>query len=276
MKTITYYFLFLFIFSFSIRIHANDNVRIYELDCGHINFKELSYFSDTGDYDGKKGQMKVSCFLIKHPKGWLMWDTGLTQTLMGKPDTNVIGATESVLTGLESQLKILGLNFSDIKLVSFSHMHADHSGNADLFKSSTWILQQKEFDYATRVPPPIGMDPKNYSKLKDTKKILIDGDYDVFGDGLVKLFATPGHTPGHQSLIINLKKSGHLIFAGDTYHFNASRKYKRVPIFNTSRAETIASIDRIDQMAKSKKAKIIIQHETHPDFKFPAFPLYLE
>lgn len=251
-------------------------LSIYKLECGHIDFKELSYFSDTGDYDGKSGQMNVPCFLIRHPKGWFMWDTGLSQDLLGKPSTNVIGATESVTVRLETQLKQLGLNYSDINFVSFSHMHADHSGNADLFRNATWILQKKEFDYATRTPSPIGIDSKRFGQIKDVKKILIDGDHDVFGDGSVKLFATPGHTPGHQSLLVHLKKSGYIIFAGDLYHFTASKLYKRVPIFNTSRAETLASIERVDTLAKNKKARIIIQHETKDSVVFPTFPLFLD
>lgn len=220
--------------------------------------------------------MSVWCYLIKHPKGYLMWDTGLTQALIGKPATNVIGATESVTSSLENQLKELGLNFNDINFVSFSHMHADHSGNADLFKNSTWILQQKEFDYATRSPAPIGIDPKNFSTMNEAKKVMIDGEYDVFGDGTIKLFATPGHTPGHQSLIVHLKKAGNIIFAGDLYHFTASKLYKRVPIFNSSRAETLASMDRISKLAKSKKAKVVIQHEKESEVKFPVFPQYLD
>lgn len=274
MKTIIQ-FILIFI-SYSTLAFSNENIRIYRLDCGQINFPELSYFSDTGEYDGKSGKMSVQCFLIKHPKGWLMWDTGLTEEFLNKPSTNIIGATETVSLSLEEQLKGIGISFADINYVGFSHMHADHSGNADLFKNSTWIMQKKEFDFATKIPTPIGMNPAKYKSINEVKKNLLEGDSDVFGDGSVQVLSTPGHTPGHQSLMVKLKKEGFLIFAGDLYHFNASRWYKRVPIFNSSRAETLASIDRLERLAKTKKARIVIPHETKSDIIFPQLPGYLE
>lgn len=249
------------------------SVRLYKLDCGQIDFKDLSFFSDTGDFDGKSGKMVVSCYLIKHPKGILMWDTGLTENLIGKPATNVIGATESVQLKLEEQLKAIGLGFKDITHVSFSHFHADHAGNANLFKDSTWILQKKELNFIKG--SPIGVIPELFSKISEVARIEVDGDYDVFGDGSVKLLFAPGHTPGHQVLALELKRGNYLL-AGDLYHLEHSREKKLVPVFNPSRAETLASIDRVEKYAKVKKAKVIIQHGPVSSLQVPALPKYLD
>lgn len=269
-------FTFLFFLLLSKISYADENIRIYKLNCGYIQFKEIGYFSDTGDYDGKSGNINVPCYLIKHPKGNLIWDTGLSMSLMGKPNVNVIGATESVSKDLEQQLKQIGIGLQEIKYVAFSHLHADHAGNADLFKTSTWLIQKKEYDFATHTPAPIGINQLNFASIEKVTKNLLEGDYDVFGDGSVKIIFTPGHTPGHQSLLLNLKKSGNVILAGDLYHFKTSQKKRRIPIFNYSRAETLASIDRIETLAKIKNAKIIIQHEIKNGIEFPELPGYLE
>lgn len=255
---------------------ANESIRMYRLNCGNIDFKDLSYFSDTGDYDGHAGELVVPCYLIKHPKGWLMWDTGLPEALIGKPNINMLGAKETVATTIESQFKVIGISMKDINFVSFSHLHGDHAGNANLFKGATWIMQKKELSFALMTPPPPGINPELFSALKTVKKIEADGDYDVFGDGTVKLLIAPGHTPGHQVLSITLAKKGTYILAGDLYHLDYSRKHHLVPIFNTSRAETLASIDRIEKLAKVKKATVITQHEPKDEKLFPALPKYLE
>jgi N-acyl homoserine lactone hydrolase len=251
-------------------------IRLYRLSCGNINFPDLSSFSDTGDYDGHSGEMVVPCYLIKHPKGWLMWDTGLPEALIGKSNINMLGAKETVSATIESQLKTIGVSLKDITFVSFSHMHGDHAGNANLFKDATWILQKKELSFALAAPPPPGIDPELFSALKTAKKIEVDGDYDIFGDGTVKVLIAPGHTPGHQVLNVTLRKNGTYILAGDLYHFDFSRKHHLVPIFNSSRAETLASIDRIEKLGKNKKAKVITQHEPKDAKLFPELPKYLE
>ena len=277
MKTTYRIFLTVFIiFATTAASASTEGLRLYQLNCGHIDFKDLSFFSDTGDYDGHSGEMVVPCYLIKHPQGWLMWDTGLPESLIGKPNINILGAKETVSTTIESQLKLIGITVKDIHFVSFSHLHGDHAGNANLFKDATWILQKKELAFATATPPPPGINPEQFSLLKSVKKIEIDGDYDVFGDGSVKFLIAPGHTPGHQVLNVNLKKKGPYILAGDLFHLDNSRKHHLVPIFNTSRAETLASINRIEGLAKIKKAKVITQHEPQAEKLFPALPKYLD
>jgi glyoxylase-like metal-dependent hydrolase (beta-lactamase superfamily II) len=98
----------------------------------------------------------------------------------------------------------------------------------------------------------------------------------VFGDGSVRILKAPGHTPGHQVLEIKMKKSGTVILSGDLYHLRGNRMYRRVPIFNYERADTLASIDRIERIIKNTKARFVIQHDL-ADFKLlPKFPAYLD
>ena len=258
---------------------AADGVRLYALDCGRLAFKDMGIFNDTGEYDGTVGKLTASCYIIKHPKGVLLWDTGLGDKLAEMPQgMDLFGGLihESVPVTLASQLKELGLAPADITYVAFSHLHGDHAGNANLFASSTWILNAKEIAWATTTPPPIGVDPTVFSGYKTAKTQMIDGDYDVFGDGSVKILRAPGHTPGHSVLQLKLKKSGAVILSGDLYHVHANRDFQRVPVFNDNRADTLASMSRIEKIVKNTHARFVIQHNEEDFAKLPKFPAYLD
>src|SRR5206468_1299022 len=97
-------------------------------------------------------------------------------------------------------------------------------------------------------------------------------DKDVFGDGTVVILRTPGHTPGHQSLLVRLKQTGPVILSGDAVHFHENLENDGVPSFNYDRAQTIASIDRIKAIQKNLHATVIIQHDPRDIGKLPAFP----
>ena len=258
---------------------AGPDVRLYTLDCGRLEFKDMGIFADTGEYDGTPGKLTASCYVIKHPKGVLVWDTGLGDKIAEMPQgLDLFGGLihESVPVTLASQLKQMGLAPADITYVAFSHLHGDHAGNANLFTGSTWILNAKEIAWATATPPPLGVDPSVFSGYKTAKTQMIDGDYDVFGDGSVRILKAPGHTPGHAVLEVKLQKSGVVILSGDLYHVHENRSFERVPIFNDSRADTLASMARIEKIVKNTHARFVIQHNAEDFAKMPKFPAYLD
>ena len=90
---------------------------------------------------------------------------------------------------------------------------------------------------------------------------LINGDTDVFGDGSVTLISTPGHTPGHQSLLVHLKNSGFIILSGDIVHLEENFEQNIVPSLNTDKARSIASMDKVRRMIAAYKAKLFINHD---------------
>ncbi|WP_160164636.1 N-acyl homoserine lactonase family protein [Pedosphaera parvula] len=239
------------------------------MDGGQITFNDMAPFSDTGEFDGKVGHLSDMCILVAHPKGWLLWDTGVQPK---KYD----GFEFTRKRTLSSQLADIGLKPEDITYLAFSHFHFDHTGNANEFLSSTWILQNKELQWANSQPTPFGVDPSTFSQSEKVKKQMIDGDHDVFGDGKVKILSAPGHTPGHEVLLIKLDSGKNLIFAGDLYHQSLSRDKRLVPAFNISRADTLASIDRVNRIAKNLNAKLFIQHEKSNFDMLPSFPKYLK
>lgn len=252
-------------------------VRLYTLDCGHVDAKNLGPFSDTGEYDGKPGALADPCFVIRHPKGILLWDTGLNDKMAENKDGVDNGDFHmSMPKTLASQLDALKLTPADITYVAFSHFHFDHTGNANQFAASTWILNKAELAWASAEPAPFGVDASSFSNYKTVKTQMIDGDYDVFGDGSVRILKAPGHTPGHQALEVKLKKAGVVMLGGDLYHLRSNRQFRRVPVFNTERADTLASMDRIEKITSNTKARLVVQHDP-VDFKaLPKFPAYLD
>jgi N-acyl homoserine lactone hydrolase len=254
-----------------------DSVRVYALDCGTIDFKDMAFFADTGEYDRKPGKLVDVCYLIRHPKGDLLWDLGLGDDLAKQAGgtTNEMGIHTQVDHTLVDQLQALQLQPADIGYVAFSHFHFDHTGNANLFAKATWIVNRRELAWASSTPTPIAVNPTSWSAIKTAKTQLVDLDHDVFGDGTVRILRAPGHTPGHQVLMLTLKKAGTVILSGDLYHTLANERAKRIPVFNDSRADTLASIDRVAKLTANTKARFFVQHAPEDFAAFPKFPLYL-
>jgi N-acyl homoserine lactone hydrolase len=253
-------------------------LRLYVLDCGHADFKDMGGFSDTGEYDGKPGEIAVPCFLIRHPKGDLLWDTGLGDRFAATKEGSdaAPGVHVRVPKTLVAQLQSLGLEPKAVNYVAFSHLHWDHTGNANEFPDSIWILNRAELTAALSLPPPGGVLPETWNAYKNAKTETIDGDYDVFGDGTVMILRAPGHTPGHQVLKLKLQKSGTVILSGDLYHLRANRQFKRVPVYNTNRADTLASMSRVDTILKNTGGRLIVQHDPRDFRALPVPPAFLD
>ncbi|HEY1139115.1 MAG TPA: N-acyl homoserine lactonase family protein [Lysobacter sp.] len=254
------------------------NVRVYALDCGRIEFKDLGNFSDTGEYDGKPGTLAEPCFLIRHPKGDLLWDTGLGDHFAATPGGAEVrpGVRAIVDTRLIAQLKQIGVAPADIEFLSFSHFHWDHTGNANAFTRSTWLLSRREVDALEGPHLPPNVKPDTLSARTQAKVELVDLDRDVFGDGTVKILRANGHTAGHQVLQLKLAKAGTVILSGDLFHTRENYEQDRMPVFNDSRGETLGSIDRIKRILKNTNGRLVIQHDPGDFQALPKIPAYLD
>lgn len=234
------------------------------LDCGTIGVSDLDAFSTAGDYAGTSDELTVTCFLINHPKGRLLWDIGLPSQLIGQPPFTQQIFTVSVDRSLTDELADIGVVPSEIDYVSISHNHFDHIGQVDQVQGSTWLVNQKEYD---AMFPPDGSPPadptlmENYALFQPMERQIIGDEYDVFGDGSVIIFDTPGHTPGHTSLQLMMPESGPVLLTGDLYHRSESRSLNRVPRFNVNEEDTMASMAAFEARGAALGAKVIIQHE---------------
>src|SRR5690242_17232903 len=256
---------------------ATPDVRLYVLDCGHLDIRDLRMFDDSGALDGKPGTMSAPCFLIRHPKGTLLWDTGLGDAIADHPGGVELapGIRATVRVKLVDQLKALGLTPADIDYLAFSHWHEDHTGDANLFGKATWILHCRELAAATGPTPPPFESLAPVAAWRHARKRIIDGDADVFGDGSVRILSMPGHTPGHQVLEVRLPHAGVVLLAGDLYHSRENRQFRQVPRINTDRAATLASMARFEAIAKRTHARVVIPHDPRDVAALPCFPAYL-
>jgi len=247
---------------------------LHILDCGEISVSDQSQFS-PGVNAGKRIDLKDTCYVIEHPRGTLMWDTGLPDALAAQPD-GARGQTYHVRRKqtLAAQLEKLGVKPDSVDYIAMSHLHFDHSGNANMFVGPTWLVQKPEFEAAfSERASQMGFDSTSYHRLK-SKAQQISGDYDVFGDSSVVILSTPGHTVGHQSLLVRLP-SGKILLSGDLWHFRANREHKRVPSFNVDKNQTLSSMERVEQLLKAHNARLIIQHDPQDVAALGALPATL-
>jgi glyoxylase-like metal-dependent hydrolase (beta-lactamase superfamily II) len=240
-------------------------LKLWRLDCGSIDV-DLQDFSDTGLYVGQKRTLTASCYLVRDGDRLLLWDTGLDGELAGKPkDKDGSLLKERLVT----QLARIGVKPADVTFVGLSHYHYDHTGQVADFPGSTLLPGKADWAVIKEWPKA---EPRFRHWLSGGGKVeLVEGDKDVFGDGRVKILAMPGHTEGHQALLVRLQ-SGPVLISGDEYHFRENREVGGVPSFNVSRADTLASHDRFEKLAANLKANVIIQHEPRDIAKLPPFP----
>ena len=221
-------------------------------------------FSDSYAFNGLKVQLTFSGYLIRHGDDYLVWDAG-----------NAVGAAATApkvsLVDLLGQLK---LTPAQIKYIGISHYHGDHVGQVGAFPQSTLLVGKGDWDVLTDPKAGAIANPAPFANwISGGGKVdPIRGDRDVFGDGSVLMLDTPGHTPGHHSLLVKLREMGPVLLTGDLSHFQENYDGNGVPTFNTNRAETLASLDRFKKIATNLKATVIIQHDFRDIGKLPTFP----
>ena len=251
------------------------DLEMWRLDCGELTTSDLGAFSDAHLYDGKSFELIVSCYLIRNGDRYLLWDAGLTADLVGTTMTEG-PFTVSMERSIVDQLGDIGVAPERVTFVGVSHYHFDHTSQLTAFPSSTLLIGAADWDVvkSTAEPNPL-IDPRPFAPwLSETPSPVtaIPHDHDVFGDGSVIMKAMPGHTPGHTSLLVRLPQKGDVLLTGDLYHFEEQVTNRGVPTFNTNRADTLASFERFNAIAKSLDATVVIQHDARHLDRLPAFP----
>src|SRR5947209_8223185 len=219
---------------------APAEVTLTRLDCG-TGAKPVTVaerFSDTFAYPhDKQLSFTYSCYLIKHGADYMVWDTGFV------PGSNP-NAPKVSLTDQLGQLKVTP---EQVKYVGISHYHADHTSQLPALTKSTLLIGKGDWDAITAPKPAQGVNAAAFTHWisggGNVEPLTLDKD--VFGDGSVMVLRTPGHTPGHSSLLVKLKEKGNIILMGDLAHFHENYDSNGVPSFNYDRAATVASLERV-------------------------------
>jgi glyoxylase-like metal-dependent hydrolase (beta-lactamase superfamily II) len=253
--------------------------RIYVINCGENHAKDLSPWTTPAD-QGKPYVFSNNCYLIKHRSDWMLWDSGNADRIASLPDgqANPRGTLiQFMKKPLIDSLRELSLAPADIRYFAMSHSHGDHAGNANLFATSTIYMQGAEYD-AVFGPEPqkYNFAAANFEKLRGAKIIKLNGDYDVFGDGSVFIKATPGHTPGHQSLYVRLAKAGPVLLSGDAAHLKTNWEAKRVPSINYNAEQSLRSMNEMEAFIKETGAKLWINHDAEQSTTIPKAPAFIE
>jgi len=247
------------------------SVRLYVFDCGVLHNPDMGRFNLKNE-DVTTSEMSMACFLIAHPKGNLIWDTGAIPDDSWTPTGSMVTQHVALPDGskrdadvdktLRGQLAEIGYRPADIKYLALSHYHYDHTGNANEFAGATWLVPQTERDAMFGGKTSGTVQPSTFAALqKSTTTIIKTDEYDVFGDGTVVLKSAPGHSPDHQVLFLKLVKTGPVVLSGDLYHYPEERKLNRVPTTEFNAQQTIASRATIEAFLKKTGAQLWIQHD---------------
>ena len=243
--------------------------RLYIIDCGHSVGPDKSRWTPGVDV-GKPLEMVGNCYLIRHAQGSLVWDTGVTDEVAklpaGRPGQGGSPHWFRPKT-LAGEIDKLGLKPSDIRYLAISHTHPDHIGNVELFPQTMLLVQKAEYEW----PSPFG--PRFKPAHPVTK---LEGDHDVFGDGSVTIISTPGHTPGHQALLVRLPKFGAVLLTGDAVHIQESWEKRHIPSNNVDREQTLASYQRIADILAQNRAQLWFNHDKEQRARLRLAPEFYE
>jgi glyoxylase-like metal-dependent hydrolase (beta-lactamase superfamily II) len=251
--------------------------RIYVFEAGSIKGLDPQLFNFKRE-ELKEVDFVNIAYLVVHPKGTLMFDTGGIPDSAFKPGGEPV--TEGIMSAtkaLKPQLAATGYKPSDINYLALSHYHSDHTANANDFAGATWIVQKAERDFMFADKPQGIIQPAQYTALKNAKTTILNNeDLDVFGDGTVVIMSTPGHTQGHQVLFVKLPKRGPVVLAGDLYHYPEERTTGRIPTFEFNAEQSTASRKKIETFIKQNKAELWIEHDIATHATLPKAPAFVE
>jgi N-acyl homoserine lactone hydrolase len=213
----------------------------------------------------------VSFYVIKHPKGNVIFDTGNNDKTITNADgwwgplAKGFGLKMTQNDAMAAQLAKIGLKTSDIKYVVVGHMHLDHGGNVSQFPNSTLVVQNDEMKAAWWPDPGFSVYyiPGDFADTKKMDVIRLEGDLNLFGDRSIEIRRAPGHTPGSQFAVVRLPKTGTVVLTSDVVYLKESLEKNLIaPIPGTwSPMAAYESYQKIRLVRDGEKASIFYGHD---------------
>jgi N-acyl homoserine lactone hydrolase len=239
-------------------------IQLLPFDAGAVHTRGVRFVNRMGSEEIRDMADPNHCYLVRHPKGLLMWDAGLPDAIANMPDHLLTRGkyTFELQRTLQSQLEEAGFHVDEIDFLAFSHLQIDHAGNAALFPRARVLMQAAEYQMAFGPEAEIwGYRRSDYECLLEQEIIQLNGDLDVFGDGKVIILSAPGHTPGHQVLYVELDQPGPLLLSGDLYYAPKDPLESWLPAWNYDPEETWQTMASLEQLAAERGAQWVINHQ---------------
>lgn len=236
-------------------------------------------------HGGDNTMVTVPCpaYLIEHPKGLVLFDTGCHPKVCDDPVGYWGELWRSIPINypkthtLDNQVKGLGYKLEDVKYVLLSHLHLDHSGSMYMFPNAKFVIMEKELQYAYWPDPDRrwAFILEDFLPTRQFKWIELSGDFDIFDDGSLMMLKTPGHTPGEASLYVRLPNRK-ILLVGDTTHLRAALETEATMPIDTDPAEAVRSLQRIKAIRDLHEATVWISHDPEDWAELPHAPTAIE
>ncbi|MBP1722784.1 MAG: N-acyl homoserine lactonase family protein [Deltaproteobacteria bacterium] len=239
-------------------------MRLYALSCGLVRCRKNVFVPDAPREEIIAGPMPV--FVILHPKGNVLFDTGPNPGVFQDALARWGGLAKAFEplgnegSGILAQLKTMGLRPEDIRYVVNSHLHFDHAGGNQFFPKSIFLVSRKEMEWAQR-PENEG---KGYFRADWDYPLIyreIEGFFDLYGDGRLTVIPLPGHTPGHQGLLVRLPKDGAMILSGDSVPCKENYRDFKIPRNHLDGEQARKTIQGLRDLVEKEKALLIHGHD---------------
>jgi N-acyl homoserine lactone hydrolase len=247
-------------------VEADGDIKLYQVSSGLLQMDKgwLTAMRDVG----KVIKVPVAMYIIDHPRGLVLYDTGNNVAVSDGQCESHWGKLCKAFMPLQKRGEVIdkwlekfGYKVDDVKYVVVSHMHLDHAGNVEMFPNATIVVQKIEMKTAWW-PEKFQASAfvlGDFDDARDYKYLQLNGDFDLFGDGTIMVLDTKGHTQGHQSLMVKLKNTGPVFLAGDAV-YTPENEAGVIPGITWNTNESMQSIDRLKNLRDASQGELWYSH----------------
>ena len=262
---------------FGATAQAADGVKVFWTTSGKFGPFPITGLIPTVPKEKQRDiTIPVSMWVIDHPKGVVVFDTGNNVAISDSADNckkywapgncDFLKPSQTRADVIDAQLKTLGYDVAKVKVVVSSHSHLDHIGNIEQFPNAIHVIQKKELyqawfpeKFQGRTTPGTFV-MADIDNAREFNYVELEGDYDLFGDGSVMILSTPGHTLGHQSMKVKTGSGQTIIMSQDAIWMQENVDGYPAGL-NYSVLDYTKSLNRLKNMRDLEGATLFYAHD---------------